>query len=83
MIDHLQYIRDSLTNTERSQYIDAIKCLRAKPALTDRLVTPGAINRMDDFTLQHVNQTLFIHFSVSSVSLGSFIPPALQHLLIP
>lgn len=57
--------RDNLNETERAQYIDAVKCLRAKPAITPQSVAAGALNRMDDFTVQHVNQTLFIHFSVS------------------
>ena len=60
--------RDNLNNTERAQYIDAIKCLRAKPALTPESIAAGAVNRMDDFTVQHMNQTLFIHFSVGTSS---------------
>lgn len=57
--------RDNLNETERAQYIDAVKCLRAKPAITPQSVAAGAVNRMDDFTVQHVNQTLFMHASVS------------------
>ena len=56
--------RDNLNNTERAQYIDAVKCLRSLPAITPPFIAAGARNRIDDFTVSHVNQTLFIHFSV-------------------
>ena len=55
-----------LTLEERKEYIDAVKCLREKPPLTPLLFAPGVRNRVDDFVASHVNQTLFIHFSVSN-----------------
>ncbi|KAJ3543058.1 hypothetical protein NM208_g3782 [Fusarium decemcellulare] len=48
---------------ERREYIEAVKCLRQKPAKTPTSFASGVRNRMDDFTASHVNQTLFIHFS--------------------
>lgn len=65
--------RVNLSLGERHEYIDAVKCLMRKPAKTPMSFAPGARNRMDDFTASHVNQTLFIHFSVSLRSSPSSI----------
>ncbi|KAI1750880.1 hypothetical protein F4782DRAFT_531917 [Xylaria castorea] len=53
----------ALSLGERKHYIDAVKCFRKKPARTPLSFAPGARNRMDDFTVSHVNQTLYIHDS--------------------
>jgi len=39
--------------------------LQSKPSRSDPKVVPGARNRRDDFTYAHINQTDFIHVSVS------------------
>lgn len=57
-------MRDDLSLDERKTYIDAVKCLQNKKPVTPKSIAPGARNRLDDFTVTHVNQTLFIHFSV-------------------
>ncbi|GAP88742.1 putative tyrosinase central domain protein [Rosellinia necatrix] len=58
----------NLSLPERKDYIDAVKCLREKPAVTEASFSSGARNRIDDFAACHVNQTLFVHFS------GWFLP---------
>ena len=41
--------RSALTRPERKNYIDAVKCLSKKPALTPASVSAGARSRFDDF----------------------------------
>jgi len=53
--------RDDLDEKTRLDYIRAVKCLAAKPALTDKTLAPGAVNRLDDLTYIHINQTNIIH----------------------
>jgi tyrosinase len=53
-----------LTKPERRNYIDAIKCLHSKPALTPAGVAPGAKSRFDDFVVTHVLQTYSVHATV-------------------
>lgn len=48
----------------RADYIRAVHCLAAKPPLMDKRLAPGAVNRLDDFTYIHINQTNIIHQSV-------------------
>ncbi|CAK1358821.1 unnamed protein product [Cercospora beticola] len=57
---------DTLRPHEKRAYIQAVKCLQSKPALSGDLA-PGAKSRYDDFTATHVNQTLRIH------STGNFL----------
>lgn len=58
-----------LTTTEKSSYIQAVKCLMKKPSIygsgTD---IPGAVSRYDDFHGVHISQTMQIHF------VGHFLP---------
>ena len=56
--------REHLDASERKSYIDAVKCLRSRPPVTPKSVAPGVFHRMDDFTYQHILQTVNIHFSV-------------------
>lgn len=60
--------RGSLTNSERLDYIDAVKCLQATPARTPASVASGAKTRFDDFVATHINQTLTIHYTGSFLS---------------
>jgi len=57
-----------LSTSERKEYLQAVNCLAAKPARTDKSLAPGAKNRLDDFTYNHINQTNIIHIS------GSLLP---------
>ncbi|KAI1100189.1 Di-copper centre-containing protein [Jackrogersella minutella] len=59
---------DDVDDATRSDYVRAVKCLAAKPATVDKSIAPGAVNRLDDFTYIHDNQTNIIHVS------GSFLP---------
>ncbi|KAK7916831.1 Di-copper centre-containing protein [Apiospora marii] len=54
---------DDLGDATRKDYIRAVQCLANKPALTDKSLAPGAVNRLDDFTYIHINQTNIIHQS--------------------
>ncbi|KAI1086315.1 Di-copper centre-containing protein [Rostrohypoxylon terebratum] len=54
---------DEIDDVTRADYIRAVHCLAAKPALTDKRLAPGAVNRLDDFTYIHINQTNIIHQS--------------------
>jgi tyrosinase len=59
--------RSALTKPERKNYIDAVKCLNKKPALTPASVAAGAKSRFDDFVVTHVIQTYWVHGTVSSL----------------
>ncbi|KAI0123787.1 hypothetical protein BJ170DRAFT_713049 [Xylariales sp. AK1849] len=54
---------DDLDDETRLEYIGAVNCLARKPSLTDKTLAPGAVNRLDDFTYIHINQTNIIHNS--------------------
>ncbi|KAH7355704.1 hypothetical protein BKA66DRAFT_540064 [Pyrenochaeta sp. MPI-SDFR-AT-0127] len=51
----------TLAPWEKTDYINAVKCLAKKPAKTPAGVAAGAKNRYDDFVATHINQTLSIH----------------------
>ncbi|KAF1942408.1 Di-copper centre-containing protein [Clathrospora elynae] len=51
----------TLKAAEKTDYINAVKCLAKKPAKTPASMAAGAKNRYDDFVAAHVNQTLSIH----------------------
>ncbi|TVY44172.1 Tyrosinase-like protein [Lachnellula occidentalis] len=58
----------NLTNSERSNYTNAVLCLMSTPAKTDATQVPGAKTRYDDFLYQHINQTLTIHNTANFLS---------------
>ena len=58
----------SLTLPERKFYIDAVYCLYHKPSILPKDLVPGALNRRDDFTAVHINQTFAVHLD------GIFLP---------
>jgi len=68
--------RSSLNNTERTNYITAVKCLAAKPPKYSASVAPGAKSRYDDFVVTHIQQTLSIHGTVRR-NFALLLPPAL------
>ncbi|KAJ4363968.1 hypothetical protein N0V83_009422 [Neocucurbitaria cava] len=51
----------TLSTAEKTDYINAVKCLAKKPAKTPAGIAAGAKNRYDDFVATHINQTLSIH----------------------
>lgn len=60
--------RGSLSRAERLAYIDAVKCLQAKPSKYPEGAAPGAKSRYDDFVVVHINQTLEIHYTANFLS---------------
>jgi tyrosinase len=54
----------SLSDEEKIAYTDAVKCLMNKPSISGDAI-PGAKSRFDDFVGVHINQTPFIHVTVS------------------
>ncbi|KAI1211502.1 Di-copper centre-containing protein [Annulohypoxylon truncatum] len=59
---------DDIDAAARADYVRAVKCLAAKPATVDKTLAPGAVNRLDDFTYIHINQTNIVHISGSFLS---------------
>ena len=53
----------SLSREERLDYVNAVLCLQSLPPRTPANVSSGARSRFDDFTVVHIQQTLYIHFS--------------------
>lgn len=55
--------RSNLTPTERTSYIDALKCLASQPSRTSPDLASGARNRVDDFAVAHILKWQELHFS--------------------
>ncbi|KAF9457315.1 hypothetical protein BDZ94DRAFT_1314333 [Collybia nuda] len=58
----------NLSNPEKSAYLNAVKCLQSKPAITPTSVAPGVVSRFEDLIVTHIQQTFSIHF------VGHFLP---------
>lgn len=58
-----------MTQSDQLDYINAVKCLRSKPALTADTYE-GAKSRYDDFQAVHIDNTDFIHWCVSRYHFG-------------
>ncbi|KAF4983406.1 hypothetical protein FZEAL_1135 [Fusarium zealandicum] len=54
---------NTLSKTQKKDYINAVKCLQSKPALTPASEASGAKTRFDDWVAIHINQTQVIHFT--------------------
>ncbi|KAK8022411.1 Di-copper centre-containing protein [Apiospora rasikravindrae] len=52
-----------LSDAEKIDYIDAVRCLMTKPSITPPEVVPGARTRYDDFVATHMNLTRTIHMT--------------------
>ncbi|OOF95563.1 hypothetical protein ASPCADRAFT_170305 [Aspergillus carbonarius ITEM 5010] len=50
-----------LSTKERTNYINAVWCLRGLPSQLPNDQYPGVRDRMDDFVATHINNTLYIH----------------------
>lgn len=59
---------NTFTKQQKKAYVDAVKCIQSKPALTPASVAPGAKTRFDDFVATHINQTLSIHYTGNFLS---------------
>ncbi|KAI4674983.1 uncharacterized protein J4E88_007886 [Alternaria novae-zelandiae] len=51
----------TLSEDQKLNYIDAVKCLGKKPAKTPAAIASGAKSRFDDFIVTHILQTMSIH----------------------
>lgn len=60
----LMMLRSTLSKNEKLNYIDAVKCIHEKPALTPSSIAAGAKSRFDDFVVTHVQQTYWVHGTV-------------------
>ena len=60
----------SLSDEEKIAYTDAVKCLMELPSISGEAI-PGAKSRFDDFIGVHINQTPFIHVTVSTFSISN------------
>jgi tyrosinase len=54
---------NDLSKKERKAYTDAVLCLQSKPAKTPASFASGARSRFDDFVANHIDQTLYIHYT--------------------
>ncbi|OSS47097.1 hypothetical protein B5807_09972 [Epicoccum nigrum] len=71
----------ALTKPERKNYIDAVKCLNKKPALTPASVAAGAKSRFDDFVVTHVIQTYWVHGTANFLAWHRYYTWAYEQLL--
>ena len=56
--------RGSLPPQSRKDYVEAVKCLSSKPALSALSDVPGARSRFDDFQATHIIQAPSVHYTV-------------------
>lgn len=54
---------NDLSKQERKAYTDAVLCLQAKTGKTPASFAAGVRSRFDDFVANHIDQTLFIHYT--------------------
>ncbi|KAK8091883.1 hypothetical protein PG997_002244 [Apiospora hydei] len=57
-----------LSDVEKTDYIDAVRCLMTKPSITPPELVPGARTRYDDFVATHMNLTRTIHMTGNFLS---------------
>lgn len=71
----------ALSTSERTDYINAVKCLAKKPAKTPASIAAGAKNRYDDFVATHINQTMNIHGTGNFLSWHRYFTWAYEQVL--
>lgn len=76
-VPSLNFPRSTLSEAEKLNYIDAVKCIGKKPGKTPRDVASGARSRYDDFVVTHILQSLVTHGTVKR----SFIAIEYRYLL--
>lgn len=69
MLTHFR--RSTLSAEDRISYTNAVQCLQSKKAKTPSELAPGAKSLFDDWIVAHINQTFFVHYSVSAHPLFS------------
>ena len=74
----LYSFRSALSENQKLNYIDAVKCLSKKPAKTPTAIASGAESRFDDFIVTHIQQTMSIHGTVCEE--GNITRLRLMHL---
>ncbi|KAJ9150246.1 Di-copper centre-containing protein [Pleurostoma richardsiae] len=50
-----------LTDTQREEYVAAVKCLMKLPPKSDKTRFPGALSRFDDFVAYHMTHAMQLH----------------------
>ncbi|KAH4123334.1 hypothetical protein HBI56_040600 [Parastagonospora nodorum] len=78
---HVRKEWSQLTTPEKLNYIDAIKCIHSKPALTPSSVASGAKNRYDDFVVTHILQTCSVHGTANFLAWHRYFIYAYEQLL--
>ena len=64
MLLDLQNIRSDLSETERQEYVTAVKCLMKLPPKSDKTRFPGAMSRYDDFVAYHMTHAMQLHDNI-------------------
>jgi hypothetical protein len=59
------YYRRTLNDTEKADYISAVKCLQSRPAFEPRAVS-AIQSRFDDFQALHIQVADRVHLTVST-----------------
>ena len=54
-------IRSDLSETQREEYVSAVKCLMKLPPKSDKTRFPGALSRYDDFVAYHMTHAMQLH----------------------
>jgi tyrosinase len=70
---NLHNSRSTLSEHQKLNYIDAVKCLGKKRAKTPAAIASGAKSRFDDFIVTHILQTTSIHGTVCQGRITTWI----------
>ena len=54
--------RRTLQSNEKAEYLNAVKCILSKPALTAPFENSGVKSRFDDLLYTHIQQTFSVHY---------------------
>lgn len=70
-----------LSPDDKSSYLDAVQCIRTKPALTPPFNGTGVLSRYDDLVYTHIQQTLSIHYVGQFLPWHRYITAVYEHML--